>query len=131
MATDNPGPDLSFAASGDLSASQFCAVHLDANSQLVLSDSEADAAFGILQDKPAAAGRAGRVRTAGVTKAWVSGTVASMDRLAPTGSGTVSGYLIVTTTDTHNYVAIALEPHTADDATALIEVLVSPGSLSA
>lgn len=61
-------------ASADLSASQYCFVKLDSNGKLALCGS-GDLAFGVLQDKPDAANRAGRVCIDGVTKVVVGGSI--------------------------------------------------------
>lgn len=61
MANDQNG-GLSFPASADLSASQFCAVALNASGQLALP-AAGGRILGILYTKPNAAGRAGFVES--------------------------------------------------------------------
>lgn len=62
MSTQNKGPSQSFLASGDLSASQFKLVVVDANGRVAVAGA-AVAAIGVLQDKPAAIDRACEVST--------------------------------------------------------------------
>jgi hypothetical protein len=129
MAYEGKQINVSFPASADYSANQYCAFHLNSSGQLVLSDDEADGPLGILQDGPAASGRAGNLAMNGsISKAQCSGTIAYGDYLTAAGNGTASGYLITTTTDTHNYVARALGAHTADGGTQILTISVNPGT---
>ena len=68
--------DISFEASADLSTKQYRFMTIDSNGQLALATRGALAA-GILQDKPAAQGRAGELRTVSgtVSKVVLGGTV--------------------------------------------------------
>lgn len=87
MAWDvNTGDDLTFPASGDLSANQFKFVTLNSSGQSQLCGANASA-IGVQQDAPSAAGRASEVRTGGVTKLLLGGTVAINDKLASDSSG--------------------------------------------
>lgn len=86
MAFEEVLTSQSFQASGDLSAGQYLAVKLDSNGRIALAG-EGDKAIGILQDKPAALGRAGAVATAGTSKAVAGGTVTAGDRVAPNSTG--------------------------------------------
>ena len=52
---------LSVPANADLSASQFCFVAVNSSGRLILPATAGDDCIGVLQDKPAAAGRAGEV----------------------------------------------------------------------
>lgn len=130
MATEGQIISRSFPASADLSTKQYMAVALDTSGNLVVEDGDADP-LGILLDKPAALARAGAVALTGsITKAQVSGTIVRGAYLAPSGNGTVSGYLIATTTDTDEYIAIALDADTADGTTAIIDVQVIRGNFA-
>jgi hypothetical protein len=79
---------MSFEASADLSASQWCAVKLDSNGQLALP-SAGGAAIGILYTAPAAAGRAGTVwgPGSGRLRAKYGGAVTMGDMLKLDASG--------------------------------------------
>lgn len=68
MAAERPGTSVSYQAAADLSAAQFRFVKLDANGQVALITANTDIPFGILQDKPAAQGRAANVMLDGRSK---------------------------------------------------------------
>ena len=87
MSTNAVGTDITLVASGDLSASQFCSVKLDANGRSTLSGASDLNQIGIQQDKPTALGQASTIRTAGVTKVKAGGTIAIGDRLTSNASG--------------------------------------------
>lgn len=74
MATENNLDVVSFEAAGDLSAKQWHWVTINASGQ-VAAAVEGGNAFGVLQDKPAAAGRAGRVAYGGRSKAVCGGSI--------------------------------------------------------
>lgn len=75
MATEEILRNHSFPAGADLSAAQFLFVKLNSSGQIILAGAGEDA-IGILQDKPAAAGRAGAVGVRGRSKVVFGGTVA-------------------------------------------------------
>lgn len=68
----------SVPAASDLSTKQYYAVKLNTSGQMLLCAADG-IAYGILQDKPAAAGRAGLVAVAGISKCVLGGTVAVGD----------------------------------------------------
>ena len=108
------GGDHSFKAAADLSAKQYYAVKLDSSGKIALCDTAGDQAFGILQDKPGAANRAGSVRRHGISKAVLAGTVAVLDKLTTDQNGKlVKGY------GADRVVAIALEAGVAGDIVAV------------
>jgi hypothetical protein len=76
----------SFPASGDLSGNQYYGVKLDSNGRLALSG-EGDKTVGVLQDKPAALGRAGCVAIGGTSKALAGGTINPGDRVSTNSTG--------------------------------------------
>lgn len=86
--SNDQAPPLSFPASADLSASQFCAVKLNASGQLALP-AAGGAILGILYTKPNAQGRAGTVETLNGKKlrAKYGGTVTAGDVLKVTSAG--------------------------------------------
>lgn len=67
MAYEIPGFSYTLEASADLSASQYCAVAVDANGRAVLATTALNI-DGVLQDKPAALGEVGTIMQKGITK---------------------------------------------------------------
>ncbi|MDF1592596.1 MAG: hypothetical protein P1P89_13860 [Desulfobacterales bacterium] len=67
MTTENKILDLSHEAAEDLSSNQFCFVVLNSSGQVRRPDSEAEIAYGILQNAPES-GQAAQVRVIGVSK---------------------------------------------------------------
>lgn len=86
MATENRLQTASLPASADLSASQYCFVKNSSGQLAVASDGGADA-IGILQDKPAAAGRAGAYAFGGVSKVLAGGSFNAGARISCDASG--------------------------------------------
>ena len=119
MSTDYEfGNDISLLAAADLSDYQYHIVKLSASKTVTYSGADADAAIGILQDKPAAANRACKVRVDGVSKLKIgSGGVTYGQKIASDASG--QG---VVATANQRYLAIALETAVENDiATVLME----------
>ena len=71
---------ISRPAASDLSAKEYYFVTVDSSGNLAASV-PGDRPLGILQDKPAAAGRAGRVAISGVSKVVLGGTVTAGDAM--------------------------------------------------
>ena len=114
----------SYAASADLSTKQFFLVKRHTvEGQCAIVAAAADIPIGILQNKPAAAGRAAEVVIAGRSKAQVEATtdIAIGDRLGPDANGR----LIKRTTDKDVVCAIAEQAATAVTG-EIIEVTVFP-----
>src|SRR3989304_5881431 len=89
---------ITLPASADLSASQFCAVKVDSNGQVALAQGNAaipDQIIGILQNKPAAAGRPAVIQTNGVSKAKAGGALATIGVKV---SSTAAGELVAAVT---------------------------------
>lgn len=78
--------DLSVPAGADLSAKQFYIVKRSGGNLAVCSVA-GERAFGILQDDPAASGRVGLVRLAGLSKVEYGGTISQDDLLVTDASG--------------------------------------------
>jgi hypothetical protein len=80
---------VSFPAGADLSGNQYYAVKLDTTAALarIVLAGEGDKVIGILQDKPAAAGRAGCVAIGGKTKAVAGGSITAGDRVVQDSTG--------------------------------------------
>lgn len=80
------GTDLTFEAAADLSTKQYYAVKLDSNGQVVVAG-DGEAAIGVLQNKPAAAGRAASVRVSGITHWIADGAIAVGAKVASSADG--------------------------------------------
>lgn len=94
MATGpNAGIDLAFKAAGDLSAGQHHGVEFSANDTVDYPDGTLVPCAGVLQNKPAGAGRGATIRILGHSKVMAGGTLAAMNRI----SMTTSGYFVATT----------------------------------
>lgn len=78
--------DITFPASGDLSAKQYCFVTLDSNGQVAACGANGKA-IGILQNKPDAQGEAARVRVLGTSKLKVAEACARGKFLTSTAAG--------------------------------------------
>lgn len=68
---------ISMEAGSDLSAAQYLFVDLAADGQIDVVSTKGAKALGILQDKPAATGRAGCVGIGGISKVECGGTIAA------------------------------------------------------
>lgn len=113
--------DESFKAEQDLSAKQYYAMELSAADQVDTCDGLQDKVIGILQNKPAAAGRAAQVRILGITK-WVSdgsGTAIAVGDYVGTSA---AGKAIKKATNDYTVRGIALDASSADGA--VIRVLL-------
>lgn len=120
---DNVGFDVSLPASGDLSAAQYKAVLLVSDGlEVVGTDGPIT---GFLQDAPAAAGRPGRVRVAGVAFAIAGAAYAIGTFLEIDGSGRV-----VTAGAVGTAVAQALEASQGAGAKVKVLVYARPGSIT-
>lgn len=86
MATSKDLFDLSVPAGSDLSAKQFFLMKRSGGN-LATCDTAGERIFGVLQDDPAASGRVGLVRIAGLSKVELGGTVSQDDLLVTDASG--------------------------------------------
>ena len=86
MATAKDLFDISVTAGSDLSSNQFYLVKRSGGN-LALCSTAGERPLGVLQDDPAASGRAGLVRTAGLTKVEAGGTIAQDDLLTVDANG--------------------------------------------
>lgn len=96
-------------ADSDLSAAQFLFMQLDGTDFQFTTCGAGVAPVGILQNKPAAAGRAGQIRRVGISKLVLGGTVVAGNYIKSHSDGTG----IVVASDEDNYGAIALEGGTS------------------
>lgn len=74
MAWDLPILDVTFPASGDLSAKQYYCASLSTGVQVQVMTSLLDTFIGVIQDKTTAAGISCRVRVEGISKTVAGGT---------------------------------------------------------
>ena len=82
----NIGQDFTFPASGDLTGKQFLFGVLNSSAQVAVAGANVSC-VGVIQDEPAAAGRACDVRCFGVTKVLLGGNLVVNDKVASDGSG--------------------------------------------
>lgn len=81
MAVEEALRPMNGVASADLSTKQYYGVTMDSNGRIaVVSGQEGAAAIGILQDKPAALGRACNYAIGGRSKVVLGGTLVAGDR---------------------------------------------------
>lgn len=118
MATENIQASVALEASTDLSARQYHFMKLSSG-QLALCGAGQDA-IGVLQDDPAAAGRAGNVAMLGIVKVKIGGTVTIDGDVASDSTGRA-----VDAASGDHILGKALEGGTV--ANTIIRVLVSPG----
>ena len=124
MATENRGYSDSYAANADLSAKQFFLVkrHTTAG-QCALVAATTDIPIGLLQNKPAAAGRAAEVMILGRSKADVAAAtdIAIGDKLGPDANGR-----LVQKTANNDIVCAIAEAAAASATGDVISVTVFP-----
>lgn len=129
MATEQTGLNISYQANADLSAKQYFLVkrHTVAD-QCALVAGTTDIPIGILQNKPAASGRAAEIMTVGRSKAAADGTsaIAIGDKLGPDANGR----LVKKTTD-HDVVCAMAEEALASGTSIITVTLFPPYTLSA
>ena len=81
--------DETFKANDDLSAHQWkFMVSSGSDSRVDIADTAAEKVVGVLQNKPAAAGRAASVRTRGVSRVRAGGTIVGGGGIQTDASGT-------------------------------------------
>lgn len=123
MATEQDVVDVGFAAGADISAKQFFCMKLHTTAgQVTVCSGATDLAIGLLQNKPAAAGRAARVAIGGISKG-VAGAAISLG--AQVGTDT-NGRLVAKTTDEDWVIGVALTASTASGD--VIDVLMTTGA---
>ncbi len=81
-----PVLDWTFEAGADLSTKQYHAVKFDGSGKVVLAGA-GENAIGVLQDQPAASGRACRVRVFGITRFVAGGVIAPGANVAADANG--------------------------------------------
>lgn len=108
-------PGLS--AEGDLSSTgQYRAVELSAAFQVDTCDSATDIAIGVLQNKPAGAGRGAEVRQFGITKWKASETITVGDLLGTSSDGRAE----IKTANNEWFIGVALDAGDADDVLSVL-----------
>ena len=86
MAFEIPILQVTRNAGSDLSAHQYKFVIIEADDDLAVAGAGV-AAFGVLQDKPDAEGRAGNVMVVGISKVEAGATIASGARVMSNATG--------------------------------------------
>ena len=104
--TLNTEPIGTLSAGADLSAKQFYAVQLSTGA-LILPTVAGQRCVGLLQNAPTS-GQAAELKTTGVAKGWLGGTVTVDDRLTTTSAGK----LVTSTAAGDHIIGIALESGT-------------------
>lgn len=82
-----PGQQITIEANADLSTKQFYAVDMNTSRKLVVASVLGQDGVGVLQNKPAAAGRAATVMIDGVTKAVAGATIDEGDSVTAMANG--------------------------------------------
>lgn len=119
-AFENPGMKLAREASADLSTAQYKAVKLNSSSQAAPIAANTDVPLGILQDKPAAAGRAAEIMVSGISQMYAGAAVTAGQVIGIDASG--RGVPLTVGTDTTRY-AIGQALTSASGADVLFAVL--------
>lgn len=119
MSTSNVGIDIPLTVAADLSAAQFRFMIVGTDGRGTTSAANGKI-IGILQNTPAAAGRAGVFRIAGVSKLEVGASVSAGDYLASNaqGFGTTAASLVdqigaqalSTANGSGDYIDVLLQP---------------------
>ena len=112
--------DVTLLAAGDLSTYQYKFVKLSADNTVTYAGA-GEAAIGVLQNKPSAAGQAARVRVFGVTRVVGGVTIAYGDKV---GVG-ASALGAVMTANKDIYLGICIEGTGTWSATQVATVLLS------
>ena len=120
MASEQEQINITIKAEGDLSTFQYRAVNVVASGYGTVSSGTADELIGILQNKPAAYGRAAKVCVAGHTKAIAGAAITS---LGPVGVLN-AGYLQTVATDGASIMGYNLT--TASGSGSYFEMIVNP-----
>ena len=125
MSTQNASfPDAPFEASADLSTRQYHIVAKNAVArQVFLANSVDDVIVGVLQNKPAATGRAATVRIGGIAKVKAGAAIAAGVRVGTDATGRAIK-LVYADGAIASQLGIALTAVTA--ANQFVEVLVMP-----
>ena len=112
-------------AEQDVSTLQFRAVEVSGSFQVDVCDNAADLPIGVLQNKPAAAGRAAEIRSQGITKWEAGGTISAGDKV---GTDSV-GRAVTKSANNAIYIGIALESAVVGDVFSVL--LQSPSFVGA
>lgn len=82
----NVGLDFTFPASADLTGKQFLFGVLNSSGQVAVAGANVSC-VGVIQDEPAASGRACDVRCFGITKVKLGGSLTANDKVASDSAG--------------------------------------------
>lgn len=131
---------ITLPASGDLSASQYCFVDLASDGEAQICATTGEAAVGVLQNKPSAAGYESAIQVGGVAIVKFGGAVTpggqvmtdtSGRAIAQTGTNKVLGTLVgIVTTASGEYHPVLLQGADGTPGGGL-ETVSAPGAISA
>jgi hypothetical protein len=93
---------ITLEAAGDLSAAQYKFVKLDGNGRVAVCNAATDLPLGVLQNKPAALGRAADVLMVGVSKVQADAAIAAGVLIGTSADGQADAKTVGT--DTTEYV---------------------------
>jgi hypothetical protein len=122
MSYDDHGTDHTFNVAADMSAKQYRFMTIDSSGNAAVS-TRGQFSVGILQNKPAAVGRPGTVRTAGVSKAVLGGSVTAGNAVVSDANGAA----VTTSSGDTAYMGIALQTGVSGD---IVPVFIQPRGLS-
>ena len=122
MATQEQTKTITKKAAGDLSTKQYLFMKVSAAQTVDTCAGITDKAIGVLQDKPAAAGRNASVAVAGTTKVVAGAAITAGTYVAPMASGKAQ-----TAASTQFPRGMALETAVADGD--IIEILLLAGGV--
>jgi len=118
--------DISLLAAADLSTYQYRFVKITADNTVDVCGN-GEKAFGILQNKPTAAGKAARVRVFGVSRVEMHTTCAFGDYVGSQASGEA----VPVTADKAYYCAVCVDGETVVSNEKCTVLLVGPSTISA
>ena len=117
MAFEEDVLDVAFSAYADLSAYQYHFVKLTADNEVTVCSGATDAAIGILQNKPNAAGAVARVRVMGVSRVF-TGT-AGLVRALFVGTD-ASGHAVAKVANTNRVLGVSTATSSTLEAGTMI-----------
>lgn len=122
MGTELQALDISLKAAADLSALQFRIMKISAARTINKATAATDEMIGILQDKPAAAGRVGTVRVGGLSKLESGGTISAGAPVTSDANG--KGVASAPSSANESIIGWAIEAAVSGD---IFTVLLGPG----
>jgi hypothetical protein len=123
MSTDQGSySDFTLSAAADLSAKQYRFITVDSSGNAAVS-TRGQLSCGVLQDNPAAATRAARIRPQGITKVVLGGSVTAGQAIVSDANGAA----VNASSADNNFMGIAL---TGGSSGEIVTMLLQPRGLS-